>query len=329
MRCEPIRIVVLLATAWILSGRSRVNASDLPDTAVSSFRQGLAEDVRRLTNVRATISMRQETQERATHWVKIKKCGQWVVVHDTQPGGDDGTNRERVWGTNSRYTFHIGKNHGKWVLADLALEPNSKSVTLTSGIPLAEYSLALLLPHRYLFGVPIDEVFGGKLQSVSIAADPTRSDLRRVSFRIGKEDVGSVKADRVRSGYLTFDPGNGWRPVEATQVREKTANTFELREVYTYRTMKDSELMVERRLTTHFLKSAKPQSDFTFVDSYQIEPCEAIPESEFCLSSYGLPEPPGFEVKRAIPSYLWWLLAGTIAIAAALFGRRLLRRRRI
>ncbi len=41
---------------------------------------------------------------------------------------------------------------------------------------------------------------------------------------------------------------------------------------------------------------------------------DAIPDEEFTLSYYGLPEPVGMEAKARIPNYVWFL------IGAALFG---------
>jgi hypothetical protein len=62
---------------------------------------------------------------------------------------------------------------------------------------------------------------------------------------------------------------------------------------------------------------------------YEWEVNDSVPDSEFTLSAFGLPEPAGETVKKPIPFYVWILIGAGVCAALALGFRYLARRARL
>ena len=67
--------------------------------------------------------------------------------------------------------------------------------------------------------------------------------------------------------------------------------------------------------------------DIISESDYDVDPTVNLPESEFTLSAFGLPEPVGVVWEKRTPNYVWFLIAAG-AFAAAAIAFRLLTRRR-
>ncbi len=71
----------------------------------------------------------------------------------------------------------------------------------------------------------------------------------------------------------------------------------------------------------------KRKTDVTSKTDYDLEVNDRVPNSEFTLSAFGLPEPGGEEpVKKPTPLYIWILAAAGVCAALALSFRYLARR---
>jgi len=74
----------------------------------------------------------------------------------------------------------------------------------------------------------------------------------------------------------------------------------------------------------------KSKSEETRKTDYEWEVNDRVPDTEFTLSAFGLPEPGGEEpVKKPIPLYIWILAAAGVCAALALGFRYLVRRGRL
>lgn len=63
--------------------------------------------------------------------------------------------------------------------------------------------------------------------------------------------------------------------------------------------------------------------------AHELEVNNNVPDSEFTLSAFGLPEPAGMEaVKKPVPMYLWILLAAAVCGVLAFAFRYLAERKR-
>jgi hypothetical protein len=72
------------------------------------------------------------------------------------------------------------------------------------------------------------------------------------------------------------------------------------------------------------------KNDMIKKTDYELEVNDRVPDSEFTLSAFGLPEPTGMEpVKKPIPIYLWILLAAGVCGALAIAFRSLARRKHL
>ncbi len=79
-----------------------------------------------------------------------------------------------------------------------------------------------------------------------------------------------------------------------------------------------------------FMYKNKQKNEGSSKFDYDLETNDSIPDSEFTLSAFGLPEPAGMEpVKKPIPLYVWILLAAGVCGALAFTFHYLARRRRL
>jgi hypothetical protein len=87
-----------------------------------------------------------------------------------------------------------------------------------------------------------------------------------------------------------------------------------------------------KRTTEHFKLlnfKNKQKVEGTKKTDYELEVNDNVPNSEFTLSAFGLPEPGGEEsVKKPVPTYVWILIAAGLCGALAFGFRSLARRRR-
>lgn len=79
-----------------------------------------------------------------------------------------------------------------------------------------------------------------------------------------------------------------------------------------------------------FQYKSKRKTEGSSKKDYELEVNDNVPDSEFTLTAFGLPEPGGAEpVKKPIPKYVWILIAAGACGALALTFRYLARRRRL
>lgn len=62
---------------------------------------------------------------------------------------------------------------------------------------------------------------------------------------------------------------------------------------------------------------------------YELEVKDNLPDADFMLSAFGLPEPFGISVKKSVPAYIWILVAAGVCAAFAFGFRYLARRKRL
>lgn len=138
-------------------------------------------------------------------------------------------------------------------------------------------------------------------------------------------------------GSLWLDPSRCWcirRFTSSTEttLRDKRIAGAEL-DVECETTDHPSGFPILKRMKRHakiFYRQNKGTIETTTETDYDLEVNGSVPDSEFTLSAFGLPEPPGMEpVKKPIPWYLWFLLAAGICGAISLAFRHLARRNRV
>jgi hypothetical protein len=224
---------------------------------------------------------------------------------------------------NSRYTFNLERaiTTDGWLMTKLGKngEPAAAEIEkiLTTSRAQAVQPANLL---SVLDGVhQLDKLFeaeGFVLNSTSQATPggPVTVKFTR-SFR--------GKADSVIDCSYTFDPASDWLPVEWV---EKTSSSDFSRSL----SVNQKVTMANGRYEANvkfILSSQRPENvSVTRKMLYVVEAVDRIPDSEFTLPAFGIPEPVEFAA-RSTPMYVWLLglAAGCLVLTV---GFRLLARRR-
>lgn len=269
---------------------------------------------------------------------KSGPCYLWSYEH---LGSDDPDTRyldaSRVACVNTRYEFKLQKRSGKpdWLLLDWKFageeKPSYRSPVKydAAGCEHFEHLTLARLP----LGVAVREA-GWRLKSVR--PSPAGGGLLRVEFDLRSKPKPQV--DEVRSGWLDLDPSSGWCIRESdislviTVPDKAPGSTFQVKSSFRsrYDIVSDARgvpiLKADRfEGVSETAADGKTHVERTseFTTTYQDE----VPEREFTLSAFGLPEPEGVAWDRPTPTYVWILTAaGACAVLA--FGVRLLARRK-
>jgi hypothetical protein len=132
----------------------------------------------------------------------------------------------------------------------------------------------------------------------------------------------------VTSGHIDVDPAKryrvtGYRFAYKTKQSEGTETG-----AFRYADKNTLPLLVEASIEKPNVKSsAFGTGNFRETYSYKIEYNCEVPDREFRLSNYGLPEPVGVTWRKPTPTYIWLLAAAGICGALAIGLRYFVRRR--
>lgn len=238
-----------------------------------------------------------------------------------------------VIASNSRYVFMLRRNTAldNWYLTDLAIDPPSKQNAFSGASRIQDIwignCVGLLLEQQRLPDIVRKTDF--TIQKVS-APDPQQKQLIRVEFNYPLGD----RFHTYFSGWILFDALHHWL------MRE-----YQLR-IHGVPNHDGLERTTTRKLTYEFDRHGFPISVKTFehwklfdiqsknVKREQEEEMEIhtvegkdLPEEEFTLSAFGLPEPHGIQVDGSSSRlYLWISLVGVFVLAFGVFFIRRSRR---
>jgi hypothetical protein len=234
--------------------------------------------------------------------------------------------RNRWVGRNTRYTFSVSKpDTSDGFLLEAFAEDPDKLLSSYLPRPVRNQILDLVLT-SYSAG----DVRGTSLlDSTSYRIErnlssPDRPSSRRFTFHwIGPGATGSAE-----SGWFDADPSLAW----AITAGEFTRNDGGRLNTYRYKTnvrvaKTGVAIPVEREISC--LTTGQDGSSVSVVSRtrYELEEVDSIPESEFSLSAFGLPEPVGAAWDKPTPRYVWFLV-GAAVFAFLTVGLRLIARRR-
>jgi hypothetical protein len=138
-------------------------------------------------------------------------------------------------------------------------------------------------------------------------------------------------------GSLWLDPSQCWCirrskfSIEATTRGERSADTDA--DVVCETLDHPSGFPILKSVTEQFKifqYKSKRKTEGSSKKDYELEVNTNVPDSEFTLSAFGLPEPGGAEpVKKPIPMYIWILIAAGVCGALAFAFRYLARRKHL
>jgi hypothetical protein len=152
-----------------------------------------------------------------------------------------------------------------------------------------------------------------------------------ISHRGGDADLHERK-----HGTLWLDPSRCWcirrsKVSSEVTIRGERSSDKEA-EVVCETIDHPSGFPILKSVTEHFKifqYKIKRTSEATSKIEYELEVNDSVPDSEFTLSAFGLPEPGSEPVKKSIPLYVWILVAAGVCAVLAVGFRYLARRRRL
>jgi hypothetical protein len=133
--------------------------------------------------------------------------------------------------------------------------------------------------------------------------------------------------DHIPSGFIDFDPARSYRVLGYEYCRKSKVSEGLERGVFGYDVGDDLPVLKSRTVEREMRNVKFGLLNGKEIETFAIQPNLDVPDDEFRLSYYGLPEPVGVTWKKPTPLY-WWLLLGAGVCAALAVGFRYLARRR-
>lgn len=202
---------------------------------------------------------------------------------------------EHTYGQNPKYSFDLARDGPakNWVVAEL-VSGNGKFLKRFEDKPVVDYALSFATPQFQAgFGKPVAELLTDKAFRVK--------GVRRVEVggkklvRVEFEHKTTSKADsRVRSrvGWMTLDPERYWHMTEVVEHFTGPNYQFRNHSKYEVRDTKGGYPVIKR------LESARNSTEAgdrkrasSAVFEWTLHEADSVPEREFKLSAFGLPEP--------------------------------------
>ncbi len=220
-----------------------------------------------------------------------------------------------VEGVNSQYVFMLARDSDTkpWVITKVDKRGEEWQNVWNSRTKI--FPDLLIAPRT----PPLHEIFQSKkFRCISVEPERTNDeDLVRLTFTFSPE--GSV---RLKGGWLVLDPAHFWviRKGETEQdLGEKNEGTAKWTVQYDYKEgSRNHPIITKTVMKGKFWQKGQVIAEQLFTGNYDLQERASIPESEFTLTAYGLPEPHWARPKKTISSLWRWL--GIAGIACLVLG---------
>ena len=218
---------------------------------------------------------------------------------------------------NSRYAFSLNRktSAGAWTIWRLSPRSNERSIFQdppdvsvqrwsTFG---TDFGLASTLP----VGPPAP---GFSIEKVSSESHDGR-ELVKVEFKY----TAPKDKPRVPSlvGWASYDPNRYWLLTAFDVQRTWTVRDLKglSTATYEYQDTRDGCPILKRIVTR--TRNTRPDGTFDLEQKHDFDIREGdVPESDFALSAFGLPEPKGMAIPRSSRWYLWFIAGGVGCLLA-------------
>ena len=235
---------------------------------------------------------------------------------------------------NSRYAFVLerpgGPGAGEWRLkafhpAD-SPDPAPRELTDDRFADGPGYTW----PYRTPYGDLLTDFFDApSFRLLGCGPSPADPALVRVQFvTVPPPPTAGQKPQPRLSGWCDLDPAAGWS-IRRTAVTSGPEDDATVTTVTLASTLEGEGLvrMDEQTAENKWTKGGAVRSHTAAVSKYKVWIDRDVPEREFSLTAYGLPEPPGVRFAPRTPTYVWLLVAAGGFAALAVVFRWLSRRR--
>jgi hypothetical protein len=219
----------------------------------------------------------------------------------------------KVFGDNLQYHFELTRDEATkpWVISELKRKSQGDPTypVTTEGLTLGpgNTQLPTLIKSSHF-----------KLLEL-VPARENGEDLVRMTFTYTPEEKNPL-----RGGWAVLDPQHDWVVRRAGVTRGGDGKQFESTIQYDYKEGSNHHPILTR---VHLEQATKEKDRLTptreVVTDLDLQEQELVPQKEFMLSAFGLPEPPGEE--RATRWYLW---LGGVGLGCLILGAIVARLRR-
>lgn len=250
---------------------------------------------------------------------------------DVRPTGAELRVGQKCFGVNSRYYYELGRNKrgDAWLLErilghEAASDPSAKTmldVIRRENKPYFEMLMSCKLLAGPTQASDLTKLPGFVLLSAKPTPDNNAIDIAYAYSQAMPDNAPSVNVNCT----VRYDLGMYGLPTETAELSGEASNLRTVKESQKLVSFDGKTCVVETErsqtgtLNNKLVYSSKARSKGSVV-------LGRLPESEFTLAAFGLPEPPGFEPQRT-PLYVW-LMAATAACLVLFFLFRSLARRR-
>jgi len=264
------------------------------------------------------------TTAKSTLDVKTRSDSALVVLDGDSPSAL----RREACSINRQYTFSLRKNDKGWVLDKLSLDP-SQDVSPMS-LPLGEI----------LFGSAAKQFTVSKAALPELVKHPSFS-IRSVTNLTTAEGLAVVRVEfgfkphmrkkptvyvPLESGNVTLVPSQFWRVLEC-EATEKYIDSTSIWKASFEVELKDGVPL----LKSSYAKWRNSMNNGKTTEEEYFSECdlrfeEGVPEIDFYLTAFGLPEPVGITAPAPSRFWLWITLTAIAAIGLGILFHRLKRR---
>jgi hypothetical protein len=266
---------------------------------------------------------------------EVKQCGDWSYLKWVElapvPKGIPVATGQLV---NSKYTAVVRQKvkDGGWLLEDLNLVSRNDGGRPAKADQLGRMALNSLASLLWVERQMLPDVVRNPTFSLKGVAPADKDPkLVRIAFSVNRPPVDWKDAPREAprmQGWLILDPNHHWI------ITEGQLNLVYLGEIpgdlkfrSEFREGRDGAAIPTRMIKHLFLPEVERKEEEEH--RFSLVAQDAVPEFEFSLSTFGLPEPVGVTFPRPTPWYLWFAGGGIGSLIAGLGLYTLAQRRRL
>ena len=196
---------------------------------------------------------------------------------------------------NSQYSFQLARDAEAkpWLIQELKRKSGPEPVHHS-----ALMGLSLDRPQREVPTLVRSPFF--KLTDLASNRE-NGEDLVRMTFSYSPQDKDK---DWLRGGWVLLDPKHNWIVKKSQLGLEYEGQQIDYRVQYDYKEGSNHRPIITRSLIKSTTKEKDPPLyAYEIATDFDLHEQEVVPEKEFMLSAFGLPEPPG--EGRTTQWYLW------------------------
>lgn len=241
---------------------------------------------------------------------------------------DEKLSKETCQIANPRYAAFVKgsrSNPKDFVLDRFSEDPHAAFPGFSESI--FDMLFSEISPHFYAGSTPLSRiVFDPNFKIIKTAKLPKKDgEFVRLDFRVKRENKNTgFYSDS--SGWLVLDPTRCWcvlRSKVFTKVTIKGVHTMDSENETEFETVDHPSgfpLLKSKtsRNMRHTYKDKENKTTSQVKIDYEWVVNDRVPDSEFTLTAFGLPEPGSDEVKKSTPLYVWILIAAAVSVGLAI-----------